>query len=123
MVIMIGVLHQVVGVAAGVGLIAAPDGRKSGPLIELFRSGFFNQANAEPLRMAMVWFLFFGFMLIFSGVLLRRVPASRGLAVGFAALCGLGVLLMPASGFWLGFIPAVQLWRLSSAPSSPVRAG
>lgn len=114
----IGVLHQLVGVAVGLGLIAAPDGSKAAPLVELLRAGVVGQAEAEPVRMAMVWFLMFGFALIFAGAALARAPASRGLALGLAGLCALGVVLFPASGFWLGFIPAVQLWR-----RSPVAAG
>jgi hypothetical protein len=113
MLIAIGLIHQVVGLAVGLGVMEAPDGSRSSPLLDLLRSGVVGQAEANPVRMAMVWFLLFGFALIFAGATLLRATPSRGLALGLAALCGLGVVLMPASGFWLGFIPAVQLWRQS----------
>ena len=111
MVMAIGVLHQLVGFAVGLGLVAAPDGTYAAPLLDLLRAGLVGQAEADLLRMAMVWFLLFGFLLIFTGAALRTARPTRGLAVGLASLCGLGVLLMPASGFWLGFVPAAQLWR------------
>jgi len=68
--------------------------------------------------MAMVWFLLFGFLLIYSGAVLDRLERSGGklsrvLALGLGGLCAVGVLLMPASGFWLGFIPALQIWLRS----------
>lgn len=114
----IGVIHQLVGVAAGLGLLPSPAGPGKTPLVDLWRAGVVGQAEGEPLRMALVWFLLFGFALIFAGAALHRLERSggrlsRGLAWGLGALCGLGVLLMPASGFWLGFIPAVQIWRRS----------
>ncbi|MBM3783518.1 MAG: hypothetical protein FJW30_04110 [Acidobacteria bacterium] len=101
----IGVIHQAVGVALG-----------RGELIALWRAGVVDQAEANPMRMALVWFLLFGFALIFAGWVTHRLEVSggrfsRGLALGLGALCATGVLLMPASGFWLGFIPAVQIWR------------
>lgn len=111
--IAIGLLHQTVGTAMGLGLLAAPDGTHGRPLVELFRAGLVGQADSDLLRLSMVWFLLFGFMMIFAGAALRHARPTRALALGFAGLCALGVLLMPASGFWLGFIPAVQLWRQS----------
>jgi hypothetical protein len=84
-------------------------------LLDLWRSGIIGQAEADPLRMATVWFLLFGFLLIFAGLVLHRLELSGGklsrdLAWALGALCALGVLLMPASGFWLGFVPATQIW-------------
>ncbi|MBM3796459.1 MAG: hypothetical protein FJW31_20895 [Acidobacteria bacterium] len=101
----IGVIHQAVGVALG---------REE--LIELWRAGVVGQAEANPMRMVLVWFLLSGFVLILTGWVTHRLEVSggrfsRGIALGFDALCAAGVLLMPASGFWLGFIPAVQFWR------------
>lgn len=112
----IGALHQIVGVAAGLGLLPSASGSATAPLLDLWRSGIIGQAETDPLRMAMVWFLMFGFLLIFSGMVLHRLELSggklsRGLAWGLGGLCAIGVLLMPVSGFWLGFIPALQIWR------------
>ncbi len=115
-VIAIGVLHQLVGLMTGLGWMPGPGGATSAPLVDLVRAGFVGQAEGDPLRLALVWFLLFGFMMILTGAVLHRlersgVPLGREAALGFGSLCLLGVLLMPASGFWLGFIPTVQLWR------------
>ncbi len=112
----IGALHQVVGVLIGLGLLSSEKGSAQAPLLDLWRSGIIGQAEADPLRMALVWFLLFGFLLVFCGMVLHRLELSggklsRGLAWGFGGLCALGVVLMPVSGFWLGFIPAIQIWR------------
>ena len=111
----IGVIHQLVGLMTGLGWMPGPGGATSAPLVDLVRAGFVGQAEGDPLRMALVWFLLFGFMMILAGAALHRlerseVPLGRDAALGFGSLCLLGVLLMPASGFWLGFIPTVQLW-------------
>ncbi len=116
----IGAIHQVVGGAAGLGLLPSVSGSTSAPLIDLWRSGIIGQAEADPLRMAMVWFLLFGFLLIFAGMVLHRLELSGGklshdLAWALGGLCALGVLLMPASGFWLGFIPAAQIWTRAAS--------
>lgn len=116
----IGVLHQLIGVAAGLGLLPSPNGQTQAPLVDLWRSGIVGQAEGEPLRMAIVWFLLFGFLLIFAGMVLHQLEVSggmlsRGLAWGLGGLCALGVVLMPVSGFWLGFIPAVQIWRRAAS--------
>lgn len=115
----IGALHQVVGVAVGLGWLPAASGPAVAPLADLWRAGVIGQAEADPLRIAMVWFLMFGFLLILLGMALQRLELSGGklsrdLAWGLGGLCALGVLLMPLSGFWLGFVPAWQIWRRSS---------
>ena len=69
----IGAIHQVVGAAAGLGLLPAVSGSTSAPLLDLWRSGIIGQAEADPLRMATVWFLLFGFLLIFAGMVLHRL--------------------------------------------------
>lgn len=116
----IGAVHQLAGVVAGLGLLPSllpfPGRTPQAPLLDLWRSGVVGQAEADPLRMAMAWYLLFGFLLIFSGAVLQRLELSggklsRGLAWGLGGLCALGVVLIPVSGFWLGFIPAIQIWR------------
>jgi hypothetical protein len=101
----IGVLHQFVGIALG---------HKA--LLDIWNSGVIGQAKGDPLRIAIVWFLFFGFLLIFCGMALHRLEIlgarpTSGIAIGFASLCILGIVLMPVSGFWLGLIPAFQIWH------------
>lgn len=116
----IGAIHQLVGVAAGLGLLPSPNGQTQAPLVELWRSGIVGQAERDPWCMAMVWFLLFGFLLLFSGTVLHQLEVSGGrlsggLAWGLGGLCALGVVLMPMSGFWLGFIPAIQIWRRAAS--------
>jgi hypothetical protein len=111
----IGVLHQFVGFILG---------RQQ--LLDLWNSGVIGQAEADPLRMALVWFLLFGFLLIFCGMALHRLETlgaklTTGVALGFASLCLLGIVLMPVSGFWLGLIPAFQIWHRAGANQVPQR--
>ncbi|QPF76836.1 hypothetical protein G8A07_26625 [Roseateles sp. DAIF2] len=101
----------------------------AGPLRQLLRLGLFNAVGADPLLGAVTWFLLFGAPLALLGqaltLLERRVdaPALRPLGWGLLALGLLGIVLMPASGFWL-LLPVVwALLRprpaLASQPSSP----
>lgn len=112
----IGLLHQIVGIAIGLGLGPVISGSAAAPLLDLWHAGVIGQAEQDPLRIAIVWFLMFGFLLILLGMVLHRLERSggklsRGLAWGLGGLCALGVLVMPTSGFWLGFVPTVQIWR------------
>lgn len=89
----------------------------AGPLQKMLRLGLFNAVGADPLLAAATWFLLFGAPLALLGQalsLLERQPqldpaALRPLGWGLLALWALGVLLMPASGFWL-VLPVV--WAL-----------
>lgn len=89
----------------------------AGPLGRMLHLGVFNAVGADPLLAAATWFLLFGGPLALLGqalTLLERQshldPAVlRPLGWGLLALGALGVLLMPASGFWL-VLPVV--WAL-----------
>lgn len=101
------VLHTVVG------LIFA-----SQPLLDVVNAGVFNAVDPHFDRMAAVWFLFFGAMLFLLGMFVQwalqttgTLPASVGWV--FLLICMVGVILMPASGFWLGIIEAVIMLRIS----------
>ncbi len=64
---------------------------------------------------AAFWFMMFGFMLIFVGYTADWLMKKKGIAppAGFGwmllAVCLIGAIIMPVSGFWLG-IP--QAWLL-----------
>jgi len=108
----------------------------AGPLRQLLRLGLFDAVGTDPLMAAVTWFLLFGAPLALLGqalTLLERQaavvdPASlRPLGWGLLGLGTLGIVLMPASGFWL-LLPVV--WALlrrrpaadrvsSSRPYSP----
>lgn len=89
----------------------------AGPLQKMLSRGLFNAVGADPLLAAATWFLLFGAPLALLGQALTLLehqshldPALlRPLGWGLLALWALGVLLMPASGFWL-VLPVV--WAL-----------
>ena len=70
--------------------------------------------NGQPERMWAFWFLYFGFVLLLVGELLVWLAASGHAVprfVGWALLARtlVGVVVMPASGFWLMLIPVAGL--------------
>lgn len=91
-------------------LVAFPD-----VLSALWAHGLIDSVGTDPLRGAVAWFVLFGAVLALLGgallVLERALPCLplRGLGLGLCALTVLGVVLMPASGFWLAFPPAVAM--------------
>lgn len=121
MLVAIGLLHQGFGLVAGLGLVApAPEVAARAPLVEIASAGFLNAVEPDPWRSTFAWFMLFGFVLLLLGGLAHRVERSgstvgRAFALGLAATCLLGVVLLPASGFWLGFVPAVVAWRRARA--------
>lgn len=107
----------VVHCAVGVGLAKAP-------LLEIAAQGFVGAVEADLERIAVFWFMFFGFLLLLLGQALRawervaRLPA--GVGYGLGALCLAGAIMIPASGFWLGLVPAALIlhrWYRPAAPS------
>lgn len=86
-------------------------------LVSIVKRGVFNTVGADPMTGAVVWFVLFGAMLFVCGLAIAaleksasgQLPKSIGwslLAMGIA-----GVTLMPASGFWLVFPPAIAVLR------------
>jgi len=120
MLLAIAAVHQVFGVAIGLG---ADTGLVFGgppPLVGMARAGFVASVGDDMARGAVTWFLLFGFALGLAGLGVRDVERAgatptRRFALGLAGLCALGVALMPASGFWLGFVPAAVAWRRAGA--------
>lgn len=86
---------------------------------DIVRHGVFDSVGSDPLRGAVAWFGLFGAALALLGwaiVLLERSPAPastalRPLGMGVLALTLLGLVLMPASGFWLALPAALALCR------------
>jgi hypothetical protein len=108
-VIAIGTLHTVIGLALG-----------ASPLMDIVRGGYVGAIDGHFDRMAIAWFLFFGFALMLAGDAFRAVersasgaPARLGWALGAISL--VGATAMPVSGFWLGLIPAAMIVRRARA--------
>lgn len=87
---------------------------------EIVRRGVFDSLGTDPMLGAVAWFALFGGVLALLGwaiVLVERntalAPGSlRAFGVGLLALVLLGIVLMPASGFWLALPPALAMcWR------------
>ena len=82
--------------------------------VEIIQNGLYNSVISEKVGLA-VWFLLFGFLLFTFGMLLAviqrndssQIPKSIGVAL--LLLTTLGVVLMPASGFWLIFPAALAI--------------
>ncbi|MCH8619705.1 DUF6463 family protein [Undibacterium sp. TS12] len=87
----------------------------------LLRQGLFDTVNQDALKGAAVWFLLFGVLLALLGIAVHALEKSpyfhgaRALGAGIFALSLLGVILMPASGFWLAFPPALALLMTRSS--------
>jgi len=86
-------------------------------LAQLWADGLLDSVGQDPMRGAVAWFILFGFMLFAFAVAVHELEllapgrAQPRLAITLLLLVGLGVLLMPASGFWLAIPPAVALCR------------
>ena len=90
-----GVLHTLVGLRAFRALLTA-----------IGRDGVVGAVARAPERRLAFWFLLFGLLTMQLGGLTRwaqrrtgTLPAFHGRAL--LGISGLGVLLMPRSGFWL----------------------
>lgn len=87
-------------------------------------AGFFNVLAGHSLRIAIVWFLFFGFLIFLLGHLCmwierhlkRPVPAFLGWEL--LALSIIGVALM-GGGFWLLMAIGVYIIALARRAKAP----
>jgi hypothetical protein len=110
----IGVLHQVVGLASGLGALPMPGGERRNLVVEILRGGIVGAIEPDPMRMTFFWFVFFGFAVLILGGMMHRLeragqalPASLGWQL--AALALFGGLCVPVSGFWLALPVGVHL--------------
>lgn len=115
----IAAIHQIVGVAIGLGLDPNMPFVGTPPLQAIARAGVVASVGNDAERGAITWFLLWGFLLASLGVVLHQSERAgqrptRTFALLFAAMCTLGVVLMPASGFWLGIAPVLLALRRSA---------
>lgn len=119
LIVAIGLLHQVVGVLFGVGALPASESiAVATPLLDIARDGFVGAIEPHTTRMVFFWFVMTGFSMITTGWLAHTVEQRGALPRNFAVVFGAfslgGALLIPASGFWLGLVPALITWRRGS---------
>lgn len=110
----VGIVHSVLGLVAF-----------RTTFTNLIGDGLVNTVNGQPEREFAFWFVVTGFVLVLLGAVIDRyergghsLPGFLGWALGTLALAG--VLIMPISGWWLFFIPALALSRQSSHHRSAV---
>lgn len=85
-----------------------------GVLRSMAQRGVFDTVGGDPLTGAVAWFVLFGVLMFACGLAVASLekagaPVPRALGVCLLALTVFGVVLMPASGFWLAFPPAFAL--------------
>lgn len=114
--LLIGVLHQAIGIAAGVGAVALPGGPPRDFFREVLDGGVVGAVDADRTLTVLFWYLFFGAVLLMLGWALDRwelrgdvLPPSVGWQL--VALAAGGGLLMPVSGFWLVLVPGIWILR------------
>jgi len=84
-------------------------------LNSILQRGVFNVVGNDPMTAAVVWFTLFGAALFICGLLIQLLEKSTSgklaKSVGWALLLMsvAGVILMPVSGFWLIFPPAIAI--------------
>ena len=86
-------------------------------LAAIAQDGFFDAVELNPAqfdRETAFWHLMFGLMFVVLGALVHWAQARTGTLPAFLgwallALGAAGVILMPASGFWLAFPQAVLI--------------
>jgi hypothetical protein len=131
-VVVIGVVHTAVGLLLGLGLVqdpSVPQANGRAPVLEMLGGGVVNAVQPDLLRMVLFWFLFFGFVLLMLGSLMRWaerqgmvLPRSVGWQLAVLGLSG--GLLIPESGFWLVLpVAALVLYRAGRDSREPPAAG
>lgn len=102
--------HTVVGMLAGAPVLRG-----------IAERGVVNAMGSAPLTGYIVWFMLCGALLALLGMSITALEQSGQLArarpLGFAilALTTMGVILIPASGFWLMYPATYALLRTRSA--------
>jgi hypothetical protein len=125
----IGVIHTLVGLAAGLGVpgVAPAALGTRRPLAEILSGGLVGAVEPDPWRMILFWFLFFGFAIMILAWWLHRSeraghPVPRALAWQLGGLALLGGVLIPASGFWLVLPVAWRIGRAARPAPAPALA-
>jgi hypothetical protein len=84
--------------------------------------GLLNTGGSDPMTSLGVWFVLFGVVLFICGLCITALerassdPMPKSIGWCLLALAVLGVVLMPASGFWLIFPPCIAILLKKSHP-------
>lgn len=102
-----------IGVAAGHTLYAVVVFGRA--LADIAARGFYDTVGEDLMTAAVVWFVLFGAVLAIAGQAIDHIERAaacvpRSLGVSLLLLTVAGILLMPASGFWLVFPPIFALF-------------
>jgi len=90
-------------------------------LSSVVQRGVFNTVGRDPRVFAVAWFVLFGALMFICGLAVSALersstPLPKSLGWSTLGLATLGVVLMPASGFWLAFPPAIAVLTRRSEP-------
>lgn len=100
----VAALHTLFGLAFGAKVLPG-----------MLERGLFNTVGSDPMAGVVVWFLLFGAAMAILGIALSELERGEHfhcagkLGAGTLMMTVTGVVLMPASGFWLVFPPAIGL--------------
>jgi len=84
-------------------------------LASIVKRGVFNTVGTDPQTAAVAWFVLFGAMLFVCGLAIAALEKSsssrfpKSIGWSLLAIGVVGVTLMPVSGFWLVFPPAIAV--------------
>lgn len=92
-------------------------------LTAIVSRGVFNAIGTDPLAGAVAWFVLFGIVLFLYGMATSALERATGgnlpksIGWGLLGLAIVGVVLMPASGFWLVIPPAIAVLAKRRQPA------
>lgn len=83
-------------------------------LVSIVQRGVFNTVLGDAMTGVAVWFVLFGGALFICGLAIDALersssPLPKSVGWSLFGLALAGVCLMPASGFWLAFPPAIAI--------------
>lgn len=100
-----GILHNFIGIVLFSPILG-----------DILQAGVFNSIDPHFDRNAAFWFLFGGLMMVLLGMMVQWMYQQTGTVPAFIgwwllAIGVIGVIMMPASGFWLVLPQAYILLR------------
>lgn len=95
-------------------------------LFSVVQRGVFNTVAGDPVVGAVVWSVLFGVVACIGGLAVNALERScavlpKSLGWSLFALATTGIVLVPISGFWLIFPPAIGILVKKSNVHAPKR--